>query len=45
MAETVLVDYIVIGAGAMGMAFADSIVAESQKTIAIVDANAHPGGM
>jgi hypothetical protein len=38
------VDYLIVGAGAMGMAFADTIVAESDKTVAIVDRGARPGG-
>jgi hypothetical protein len=38
------VDYVVRGAGAAGMAFADEIVAASDATVAIVDRNAQPGG-
>src|SRR5687768_9896702 len=38
------VDYLVVGAGAMGMAFADAILTESDATIAIVDRYAKPGG-
>lgn len=38
------VDYLIVGAGAMGMAFADTLVAESDATIAIVDRNDQPGG-
>src|SRR5215831_4268953 len=37
-------DYLIIGAGAMGMAFADIIVSESNATVAIVDRRARPGG-
>ena len=37
-------DYLVVGSGAMGMAFADTIVAESNKTVIIVDRNDRPGG-
>ncbi|KAJ9607390.1 hypothetical protein H2200_008463 [Cladophialophora chaetospira] len=44
MAEIVDVDYLVIGTGAMGMAFADTLVSDSQKTIAMVDRYARPGG-
>jgi hypothetical protein len=45
MAPTKLeADYLVIGAGAMGMAFADTLVAETDATIAIVDRYARPGG-
>lgn len=39
------VDYLVIGAGAMGMAFTDVVLAEDPKaTVAIVDRRARPGG-
>ena len=38
------VDYLIIGAGAAGMAFADSLVTESGATIAIVDRHHRPGG-
>ena len=41
---TLHVDYLVGGAGAMGMAFADVILHESDKTIAIVDKRPAPGG-
>lgn len=37
-------DYLVVGAGAMGMAFVDTILTESRKTIVMVDRYAHPGG-
>ena len=37
-------DYIIIGAGAVGLAFADIILSESQFTVAIIDRNARPGG-
>ena len=33
-------DYLIIGAGAVGLAFADMIVQESDATVAIVDRNA-----
>ena len=36
------VDYLISGAGAMGMAFADVILHESGKTIALVDRRAAP---
>ncbi|MEL6860634.1 MAG: NAD(P)-binding protein [Pseudomonadota bacterium] len=42
--ETIEVDYLVIGAGAMGMAFADIILTESDKTVLIVDMHQKPGG-
>src|SRR5262245_24545998 len=43
-ADALEVDYLVIGAGAMGMAFADVIVEESNATVAIADRRAQPGG-
>ncbi|KAI9148445.1 pyridine nucleotide-disulfide oxidoreductase [Paramyrothecium foliicola] len=44
MAHTVHVDYLVIGAGAMGMAFVDTLLTTTQKTVAIIDRYARPGG-
>jgi hypothetical protein len=44
MSEIVEIDYLVIGAGGMGMAFADEILTHSNATIAIVDKNHRPGG-
>lgn len=38
------VDYLVIGAGAMGMAFTDTILNESDATVALVDRRPRPGG-
>ena len=38
------VDYLIRGAGAAGMAFADSLVTETKSTIAIVDRQHRPGG-
>lgn len=38
------VDYLIVGAGAMGMAFADTLVAESDAMVAVVDRYAQPGG-
>jgi hypothetical protein len=37
-------DYLIVGAGAMGMAFADSLLSASDATIAIVDRYGKPGG-
>lgn len=37
-------DYLVVGAGAMGMAFADVLLTESDVTVVIVDRNGSPGG-
>ena len=44
MAETIAVDYLVVGAGAMGMAFVDTMISDSKATVAIVDRYARPGG-
>ncbi|MFJ9843313.1 NAD(P)-binding protein [Kitasatospora sp. NPDC101155] len=38
------VDYLIVGAGAMGMAFADTLIAETDATVAIVDRYDQPGG-
>lgn len=37
-------DYLIVGAGAVGLAFADTILAETDATLTIVDRNAKPGG-
>jgi hypothetical protein len=37
-------DYVVIGAGAMGMAFTDVIITETDATVVLVDRHAKPGG-
>ncbi len=37
-------DYVVIGAGAMGMAFTDVILTHTEATVAIVDRHDKPGG-
>lgn len=37
-------DYLIVGCGAVGMAFADTILAESDKRIVILDDRAAPGG-
>lgn len=37
-------DYLVIGAGAMGMAFTDVLMTESEATVTIVDRHHQPGG-
>jgi hypothetical protein len=41
---TIEADYLVIGAGAMGMAFADTMVAETDASLVIVDRYHQPGG-
>jgi hypothetical protein len=38
------IDYLVVGAGGMGMAFADSILTATTRTLAIVDRYHQPGG-
>lgn len=42
--EAIGPDYLVIGAGAMGMAFVDTILSDTSKMIAIVDRYARPSG-
>ena len=37
-------DYLIVGAGAMGMAFADVVLTETDATVAIVDRYGSPGG-
>ncbi|OBG29972.1 NAD(P)-binding protein [Mycobacterium sp. E3198] len=37
-------DYLVVGAGAMGMAFLDTLVSETQARVVLVDRNHAPGG-
>lgn len=44
MSETINVDYLIIGAGAMGLAFADTMLSDSKATMAIVDRYHAPGG-
>lgn len=41
---TLQTDYLVIGSGAVGMAFADTLVQETDAHITIVDRHAKPGG-
>jgi predicted metal-dependent enzyme (double-stranded beta helix superfamily) len=42
--DTLDTDYLVIGAGAVGLAFADTLLAESDATMLIVDRHGLPGG-
>ncbi|MFD1560055.1 NAD(P)-binding protein [Paraburkholderia silviterrae] len=42
--ETLETDYLVVGAGAAGMAFADALLAHSDATLTIVDRRHAPGG-
>jgi NAD(P)-binding Rossmann-like domain len=44
MNEELDTDYLVVGAGAAGMAFADALLAHSEATITIVDRRHAPGG-
>ncbi len=45
MSETVLeTDYLIVGAGAVGMAFADTLLHESDARMILVDRYAKPGG-
>jgi NAD(P)-binding Rossmann-like domain len=37
-------DYLVVGAGAMGMAFIDTLVSETDARVVLVDRNHQPGG-
>src|SRR5688572_31148623 len=42
--EAIKVDYLVVGAGATGMAFSDALIADSRCTVAMVDRRHAPGG-
>jgi hypothetical protein len=42
--HTIEADYLVVGAGAMGMAFVDTLVAETDARVVVVDRNHQPGG-
>ncbi|MDT5328775.1 MAG: hypothetical protein QOF31_72 [Mycobacterium sp.] len=44
MGRTIEADYLVVGAGAMGMAFVDTLVAETTASVVVVDRNHQPGG-
>jgi hypothetical protein len=44
MAHHLQPDYLVIGAGAMGMAFVDTILTDTHASVIIVDRYARPGG-
>jgi hypothetical protein len=44
MAAPIEADYVVIGCGAAGMAFADTLVRHSKATLAIIDHHHRPGG-
>ena len=42
--KTIETDYLVVGAGAMGMAFTDTLVAETDAHVVVVDRGHAPGG-
>ena len=44
MIDAVETDYLIVGGGAMGLAFADTLLSETAATVAIVDRHARPGG-
>ncbi len=44
MSDTIRTDFFVIGAGAMGLAFADEILASTDLDVTLVDRRAGPGG-
>ncbi|MEM7542847.1 MAG: NAD(P)-binding protein, partial [Pseudomonadota bacterium] len=44
MGEQLKADYLVVGAGAMGMAFTDVLLTESDATVVLVDRYHAPGG-
>jgi cation diffusion facilitator CzcD-associated flavoprotein CzcO len=37
-------DYLIVGAGAAGMAFADALIADSDADVVLVDRRHRPGG-
>src|SRR6201994_5144381 len=41
---TIDADYLVVGAGAMGMAFVDTLLTETDATVVLVDEGSQPGG-
>ena len=42
--DTLQADYLVIGSGAMGMAFTDALLTETDATVVMVDRHHQPGG-
>src|SRR5882724_2245086 len=44
MGRTIETDYLVVGSGAMGMAFTDTLVSETDASVVVVDRNDQPGG-
>ena len=44
MGTKIDVDFLIVGAGAVGMAFADTLLSETEATVAMVDRRHRPGG-
>lgn len=44
MLESLTTDYLIVGTGAMGMAFADTLLSETDAELTLVDLHAKPGG-
>ena len=44
VARRVETDYLIVGAGALGMAFADQLLTDTDASIVIVDRHHMPGG-
>lgn len=44
MTQVIEADYVVAGAGGVGMAFVDEILTHSDATVAIIDRKHRPGG-
>jgi hypothetical protein len=44
MGAVIEADYVVVGAGAMGMAFVDTLLTDTDATVALIDRRAAPGG-
>ncbi|MCX5738638.1 MAG: NAD(P)-binding protein, partial [Proteobacteria bacterium] len=42
--ETLSADYLVVGSGAMGMAFTDALMTETSATVLMIDRHHRPGG-
>lgn len=44
MAEIISADYLVVGAGAVGLAFVDTLIKDTEKSVVIIDRYPRPGG-
>lgn len=44
MSTPITADYVVIGAGAMGMAFTDTLITETDASVVLIDRHQQPGG-